>query len=961
MIDIPRAAQRPLAPHGRRALGAAVATVLAGTAFGIVPAAATPPSGSLQDQFRAAAAEFHVPEGVLLALSYQETRWDSHRGAPSTTGNYNVMGLTQVDVAAVGAALAAGPGPDTADGRGDDAPPRPVLGTPTAPAVQDGPELHTLDAAAALIRRPADDLKRDTAQSVRGGAALLAEYQKESLQQSGRAASADPSAWYQAVARFSRAGDAGAANPFADRVFDTLRKGVSRQTAEGQTVTLAPVAGLSVPSTAARSAAAPRTATRAAFVTTAAGSATDGATGTTAATAAATVADGTVECPASLGCDFQPAAYALTNPSDPTSFGNYAKANRPDDGDRIQYIVIHDTEGGFAGSISAFQNPSNQASAHYIVRSSDGHVTQLVNTNNVAWHAGNKTVNMHSIGVEHEGYAFPTDRPTWYSEQLYQSSAALVGYLANRFGIPLDRQHIIGHDDVPGPLQANVAGMHWDPGTFWDWSHYMDLLGAPLKTGIGGQLAVGGKVTVTPAFDTTNQPPVSGTADRPENFVYLRTGPDPSAPLLNSGSTQAADWSDKAVTGASYVVADLSGDWTAIWYDGQKAWFYNPGGQSATADNRPGQTLLTPKPGAASIPVYGRSYPEASAYLPYPAITAQTVAPLNATVPAGQSYVAASATPVQSDFYYGQNIDGSAPNDRTLVVGCDTYYPIRYNHRLAFLKASDVAGGQVAGPCTQPPTPSAGVLRGAGSGRCLDMPFASQTNGTRPDVWDCNGGGNQQWTYTPGGQLTIYGGTKCLDAYNNQTAPGTAIDIWDCNGGANQQWRLNADGTVTGLQSGLCIDVTQAATANGSGTALWTCSGAANQQWPRTGALRGVGSGRCLDLPFSSQANGTQPDIWDCNGGANQQWTYTPTGRLTIYGGTKCLDAYNNQTAPGTKVDIYDCNGGANQLWRLNADGTVVGVQSGLCIDVTQAATANGSGVSLWTCSGAANQRWNLI
>ncbi|WP_308130000.1 N-acetylmuramoyl-L-alanine amidase [Kitasatospora aureofaciens] len=727
--------------------------LLAGTAFGIAPAAAAaPPSDTLQQQFRAAADEFHVPESVLLALSYQETRWDSHQGLPSTTGNYNVMGLTQVDVAAVGAALAAGPGPDTVEGRGDDAPPRPVKGTPTPPTVQDGPELHTLDAAAALIHRPADDLKRDSAQSIRGGAALLAKYQTES----GRGAAADPGAWYQAVARFSRSGDPGKPNPFADRVFDTLRKGVSRQTAEGETVTLAPVPALTVTRTATR-AVFTSTATRAAFVSTAAAAVDDGTVATSATTATATTAttattttataataattttvddgtvdDGTVECPAALGCDFQPAAYALTNPQDPTSYGNYTKANRPDDGDGIQYIVIHDTEGGFAGSISAFQNPSNQASAHYIVRSSDGHVTQLVNTNNVAWHAGNKTVNMHSIGVEHEGYAFPTDRPTWYSEQLYQSSAALVGYLANRFGIPLDRQHIIGHDDVPGPLQANVAGMHWDPGTFWDWSHYMDLLNAPLKPAIGGTLAVGGKVTITPAFDATNQPPVSGTADRPENFVYLRTQPDPSAPLINGGSTRAADWSDKAVAGASYVVADLCGDWTAIWYDGQEAWFYNPNGQTATADNRPGQTLLTPKAGAASIPVYGRSYPEASAYLPYPGITAQTVAPLNATVPAGQSYVAASATPVPSDFYYAQNIDGSAPNDRTLVVGCDTYYPIRYNHRLAFLKASDVAGGSTAEPCTQPPAPSAGVLRGVASGLCLDVTGAATANGRPP-------------------------------------------------------------------------------------------------------------------------------------------------------------------------------------------------------------------------------------
>jgi len=800
LIPSPRVPLRPFrrlpAPRVLTAAAGGLALV-AGAAVGVAPAAsAAPRPDSLQRQFAAAAAEFHVPQSVLMALSYQETRWDSHQGRPSTTGNYNVMGLTQVDAAAITAALAAGPGPDTVDGRGDDAPVRPIKGTPTPVAVVDGPELHTLDAAARLIGRPADELKQDSSQSIRGAAALLVQYQKEA----GRPASADPGAWYQAVSRFGRPDDPAGAGVFAERVFGTVRKGAARQTDTGETVALAATPSVKVDRQAAS---APMS------------------------LSSSTVADGTTECPTTLACDFKAAAYALTDPNDPTSYGNYSKANRPDDGDRIDYIVIHDTEGSFAGSISAFQNPSNQASAHYIVRSSDGHVSQLVNTRHVAWHAGNKSVNMHSVGVEHEGYAFPTDRPTWYSEQLYQSSAELVKYLAARFGVPLDRQHIIGHDDVPGPVQANVAGMHWDPGTFWDWSHYMDLLGAPVKAGLGGPLLVGGKVTVTPAFDSTNQPPVSGTADRPENFVYLRTQPDGSAPLINGANTQASDWRDKAVFGTSYVVAELRGDWTAIWYDGQKAWFYNPSGQTGTADNRPGQTVLTVPSGVNSVPVYGRSYPEAAAYAAYPAITPQSVVPLNATIPAGQAYVSGTGTPVQSDFYYTMNWDGTAPNDRTLVVGSDTYYPIRYNHRLAFVKASDVTATTPVAPL------STGPLRGVASGRCVDLPWASQANGTQPVLWDCNGGGNQQWATTAGGELKVYG-NKCLDAYNNQTSPGTKVEIWDCNGGANQQWRLNPDGSLTGLQSGLCLDVAWAATANGSALQLWTCSGADNQKWARS-------------------------------------------------------------------------------------------------------------------------------
>ncbi|MFJ4676471.1 N-acetylmuramoyl-L-alanine amidase [Kitasatospora sp. NPDC088783] len=698
-------------------LALTAAAVVSATALSVFAsaddrAAAAAPGEKLRGSFAAAAGEFHVPQSVLLALSYQQSRWEQHGGQPSTTGNYNVMGLTEVDPAAVARALAQGPGAEV-DGRGDG----------TAPAakadpvpVEDSPALHTLARAAKLIDRPAGQLKSDPAQSIRGAAALLVKYQKDA----GRPLSGDPAAWYESVARFSEASDDASGHAFADRVYNTIRLGAARTTADGERVELPADTGVSQGSastaTAPRSSsdgqgslpALPATApapTRGADKAVRGKDAPKAATGTATATGTAAASRGSarpalaplssnpephpIECPAALNCDFQEAAYDLTNPADPTSYGNYTIANRPADGDRIQYIVIHDTEGGYAGSIRTFQDPKSQSSAHYIVRASDGHVTQLVNDKNIAWQAGNKTVNMHSIGVEHEGYALPTGSQPWYSEQLYQSSATLVRYLAEKYGVPLDREHVIGHDDVPGPTQETISGMHWDPGTFWDWNHYMDLLGAPVRANGGGVLLPGGKVTIAPAFDGSNTPPVDGVPARPENFVYLYTGPN-SGTLVNGGTTQAADVRAKAVAGTSFVVADQQGDWTAIWYGGQKAWFANPGFTAGVADDRAGQVVLTAKPGAASIPVYGRTYPELSAY---PAeISTANLAPVaySATVPAGQGYLAGSPVALDSDFFYAQNINGDAPKDRTRVVGTDTYYPIRFNHRLAYLKSSDV-------------------------------------------------------------------------------------------------------------------------------------------------------------------------------------------------------------------------------------------------------------------------------
>jgi O-glycosyl hydrolase len=131
-----------------------------------------------------------------------------------------------------------------------------------------------------------------------------------------------------------------------------------------------------------------------------------------------------------------------------------------------------------------------------------------------------------------------------------------------------------------------------------------------------------------------------------------------------------------------------------------------------------------------------------------------------------------------------------------------------------------------------PPPPLSGRLVGAQSGRCLDVPNQSQTNGIQVVIWDCNGGANQQWAQLSNGGLQVYG-TKCLDLPNGGTAAGSPVVISDCNGGTSQQWRVNTDGTIVGVQSGLCLDATGQGTANGTLVEIWTCNGGANQRWSR--------------------------------------------------------------------------------------------------------------------------------
>ncbi|GAA1858057.1 ricin-type beta-trefoil lectin domain protein [Actinomadura bangladeshensis] len=116
---------------------------------------------------------------------------------------------------------------------------------------------------------------------------------------------------------------------------------------------------------------------------------------------------------------------------------------------------------------------------------------------------------------------------------------------------------------------------------------------------------------------------------------------------------------------------------------------------------------------------------------------------------------------------------------------------------------------------------------------------------------------------------------KCLDDNAGSTANGTRVQLWDCNGGSAQVWWWGNGMLRLGASDGKCVDVTGQGTSNGTLVELWDCNGGTNQLWtPQPdGSLKGVQSGRCLDVPGSNTTNGTQLAIWDCNGGSNQKWT----------------------------------------------------------------------------------------
>jgi hypothetical protein len=619
----------------------AVVMLLGATPLAIASAATQDDRSQL---FSKAAKEFGVPENILKAVSYNESRWDSHGAQASADGGYGLMDLT-TKVA-------------SEDGRGN----------PDLKGKQiTQPKQYTLDEASQLLGVPADTLKKDDTQNVRGAAAVLAKYAKQT---NHNKLPSNESDWYAAVAKYSGSSDSQTAQDFADSVYDTMQNGVSRETTDHQYMHIAKDSHAKPNKHLLGHLSFPRL--------------------------VQTQENGT-DCPSDIFCKFVQAGYAA-NSSDPADFGNYDPANRPKDMD-VKYIVIHDTEGSYNSAINHFLDTSSYVSANYVVRSSDGAVTEMVRPSDVSWAAGNWYMNMHAINIEHEGFA--NDGAGWYTETMYKTSAKLVRYLAKRYNIPMDRQHIIGHDEVSQIAAGSVANSHWDPGAYWDWNHYMNLItgkiGDPQATG-DSWLAKGKTITVDPNFDT-NQPEITdcstGTCQtlpkQGANFVYLHTQPSDGAPLLSNkymhpdgsaGTTLHSDWSAKATNGEHFVVADTQGDWTGIWYGGEIGWFYNPNHQNS----RPAMSQTAQTKGATAIPVYVTAYPEQSVYpivVPGP-----NPSPLY-DLPAGQSYAVIDANP-PTDYFYDATINYSKPYDHKVFKGNEKYVEISFNHRVAFVKASDV-------------------------------------------------------------------------------------------------------------------------------------------------------------------------------------------------------------------------------------------------------------------------------
>ena len=376
--------------------------------------------------FEEAAAAYDVPADLLRSIAFVETRWthvvpDAHRAARGKAAEQKL---------APGANVARAH--EHGDGESDLPPAYGIMG------LRDDEHFgHSLVDAAGLIGRAPADLIRDPHLNILGAAALLRSLGR------GNDANTPLEQWETAAARFSGIPQDEIARVYTYDVFTSLSQGrdSANYRVEPQAVRLEQIYGAALLSTlSAPLLIAPRSSSHGR--------------------------------PSSLSADYGPALWNAAASCNYTTGRTVAVTN----------VAIHTTQGSYASAISWFKDCAASVSAHYVIRSSDGQITQMVLEQDKAWHIGSE--NGYTIGIEHEGFI---DNPTaWYTDAMYNASALLTRDICVSKGLDKtkvydgslgwnavfsDRATYVTKGHVNYPNQS-----HTDPGSGWNWAKYKNLV-----------------------------------------------------------------------------------------------------------------------------------------------------------------------------------------------------------------------------------------------------------------------------------------------------------------------------------------------------------------------------------------------------------------------------------------------------------------------------------------------------
>lgn len=162
----------------------------------------------------------------------------------------------------------------------------------------------------------------------------------------------------------------------------------------------------------------------------------------------------------------------------------------------VRLIVLHSSEGsevatGAEGLAGWSAGPSHPKDASWHLAVDCDSVTQSVEFDHIAWHAG--PVNGYSIGIEQVGKAEQT-RAQWddpYSREVLRRTAQLIAALAGIHDLPIEHvtqglataRGVCTHWDVTKDLCKGRG--HWDPGPNYPMDEVLEMARAMQLDAVG--------------------------------------------------------------------------------------------------------------------------------------------------------------------------------------------------------------------------------------------------------------------------------------------------------------------------------------------------------------------------------------------------------------------------------------------------------------------------------------------
>lgn len=291
-------------------------------------------------------------------------------------------------------------------------------------------------------------------------------------------------------------------------------------------------------------------------------------------------------------------------------------------------------------------------------------------------------------------------------------------------------------------------------------------------------------------------------------------------------------------------------------------------------------------------------------------------------------------------------------------------------------------------------------IKNVNSGLYLQVADAAAKNGANVQQWGTDGTSvHDIWKFYSAGEGYYYiasavgdGGTYVLDVAGKKTENGTNLDIYQYNGGANQQFMLtqNADGSyhictkISGEKS--AVEVADGSKTAGANVQQWELNGASCQNWILESVtdpgcsmdtsviytFQNANSKLVMDIVNSEMKENVNIRQWEQNGADCQKWMLTPFGTGNDYWIRSLQDegyalkAESGECGGNIALAAYSKTDSA-QLFRFtkNLDGSYSirshASDNACLVEVSSAAMENGANVQQWLPTNHACQKWSLV